>query len=30
VKIAPDKEELEGVWTEMWGKKFNVMERRAG
>jgi len=30
VKNAPDKEEVEKFWREMYGKKFNIMERRAG
>jgi hypothetical protein len=27
---APGKEEVENFWREIHGKKFNIMERRAG
>jgi len=30
VKNAPDKEKVENFWREIYGKKFNVMERRTG
>ena len=30
VKNAPDKEEVENFWREIYGKKFNIMERRTG
>jgi hypothetical protein len=30
VKNAPDKEEVENFWREIYGKKFNIMERHTG
>jgi hypothetical protein len=30
VKNAPDKEEVENFWGEIYGKKFNIMKRCAG
>ena len=30
VNNAPGREEVENLWREIYGKKFNVMERRAG
>jgi len=30
VKSALDKEEVENFWREIYGKKFNIMERRTG